>query len=217
MKKFWLIIIVLFMPLVVDAKDIIYLNLGKSEYIKISVSENITASLAGNKDIQIEDMVNYQSILTSEDDNTYPLYIIYDNNQYKFSDTKKPNVQATYILESKMFITNSKNATTSLVNTCQGLLGVQFINLLKNNVLKIVYIAIPLILVVFSTFDFSKLVFSDDKEGIPGAFKKFGKRIIAAVLIFLIPNILIFLTTVLGSNEVKSCVQTFQTTENIDN
>ena len=217
MKKFWLLILLFIPNISVDAKDFVYLNLNKSEHITISLddSNNLSASLKGSSNINIKDLNMYQSNFLTDDDNNYPLYIIYSNNEYSFSDFKKSNSEV-YILSSKMLTIGSSSGATSLANTCESLFGVQLINLLKNNVLKIIYITIPLILIVFSTLDFAKLVFSDDKEGVPGALKKFGKRVIAAILIFLIPNILIFLTTVLGADEVRSCVEMFKTDENIN-
>ncbi len=74
---------------------------------------------------------------------------------------------------------------------------------------------IPIILLIYTTMDFFKLVFADSKDGLQGAFQKLGKRIIAAVLIFLTPNILIFLIESIGSSEIRSCVDTFQTVENV--
>ena len=111
-----------------------------------------------------------------------------------------------------MIISNSQ---TNLANTCESLFGYQFINFLKNNVFKVIYITTPIILLVFTTMDFFKLVFADSKDGLNGTFQKLGKRVVAAVLIFLTPNILIFLIELLGSSEIRSCVDTFKTVENV--
>ena len=81
---------------------------------------------------------------------------------------------------------------------------------LKENVFKIIYIAVPIILLVLTTIDFSKVVFNDDKDGIKNAWKRFGKRAIAAVLIYLTPTILIFIADVIGANDVNSCIKAIQ-------
>ena len=101
------------------------------------------------------------------------------------------------------------------ITNCEDLFGYQLINLLKSNVFRIIYYIIPIALIILSTFDFAKLVFSDDKDGLNGAFKRFSRRVIVSILIFLVPTILIFLTNLLGTEEIESCVNTFKTTENI--
>ena len=101
------------------------------------------------------------------------------------------------------------------ITSCEDLFGYQLINLLKNNIFRMIYYIIPVALLVFSSFDFAKLVFSDDKDGLNGAFKRFSRRAIVSVLIFLVPTILIFLTNLLGTEEIESCINTFKTTENI--
>ena len=51
------------------------------------------------------------------------------------------------------------------------------------------------------------MVFIDDKEGIKTAGKKFGKRVIVAVLIYLIPTILIFISNLIGADNIDECVK----------
>ena len=75
------------------------------------------------------------------------------------------------------------------ITSCEDLFGYQLINLLKNNIFRMIYYIIPVALLVFSSFDFAKLVFSDDKDGLNGAFKRFSRRAIVSVLIFLVPTI----------------------------
>ena len=97
--------------------------------------------------------------------------------------------------------------------TCEQLFGGGdggFMTFLKKNVFKIIYIAVPIILLVLTTVDFAKVVFNDDKDGIRNAWKRFGKRAIAAVLIYLTPTILIFIADVIGADDVNSCIKAIQ-------
>ena len=62
-------------------------------------------------------------------------------------------------------------------------------------------------MILFTSFDFAKVVFIDDKEGIQKAGKRFGKRVIVAVLIYLIPTILIFISNLIGADNIDECVK----------
>jgi len=212
MKKVVIALITFFMILNVDASSTIkYLSQHTTDNIIIDTTTGDVK--LNNKNIKINDYEVYQNILSSGNPDNYPLYIIYDNSGYSFSDYKKTGT--VYILSNK-FLSMVVEGSATNITSCDGLLGIQFINLLKSNVFKTIYILIPILFIVLSTFDFFKLVFSDSKDGIPGAFKKLSKRAIASVLIFFIPTILIFLTNILGTNEVRTCVETFQTTNNVN-
>lgn len=190
-----------------------YLNLNKSEKITIQVEGTIEVKLNQTNDININEFSTYQGIFMSKNEDLYPLYIIENDGQYSFSDTRK-NARNVYMLSSRLHKILINTATTD-ISTCDGLFGYQLINLLKNNVFKMIYVFIPLLLIVLSTLDFAKLVFSDEKEGIPKAFKRFTTRVVASILIFLVPTILLFLVNLLGSKEIETCINTFKTTENI--
>lgn len=215
MRKGLVFLIMFLVCLNVHAKsgDVIYLNLTTTGSITITNGSEI--KLNKSNTITINDFSVYQSVFTSGDSSKYPLYIIDNNGSYTFSDYKRDGTNV-YMLSTKVLSIVTNSSTTNITN-CESLFGYQLINLLKNNIFKLIYILIPIVLIVTTTFDFAKLVFSDDKDGIPGAFRKFSKRVIAAVLIFLTPTILIFLTTLLGSDEVKTCVETFKTTANTSN
>ena len=126
-----------------------------------------------------------------------------------FSDFKDENAEKTYMYIG--FINTIVGlGDTATIETCEDLFGSTFLDFLNNNVVKIIYIGIPILLILLTSFDFAKVVFIDDKEGIKGAFKKFGKRAIVAVLIYLIPTILVFVTNIFVSDEVNKCVEFFK-------
>ena len=96
--------------------------------------------------------------------------------------------------------------------TCLELFGngstSDFLEFIKNDVLKIVWIGVPLLLILLTSFDFAKVVFNDDKDGMPNAVKRFGKRAIAAILIFLTPYIIILIANLTGADKaVQDCVK----------
>ena len=65
------------------------------------------------------------------------------------------------------------------------------------------------ILILLTSFDFAKVVFANDKEEIQKAGKRFGKRVIVAILIFLVPTIIIFISNIMGADQIDTCVKYF--------
>ena len=192
-------------------------NLG-IEFSKNS-QEDITIS---NLNEENEDGITYSEIISKGNVEDYPRYIIeyVDENKnytYKFSDYSDSNANVNYINLNHvgdLFKLGDDGAD----GTCRELLGLDFLDFLNNNVLKVVYIGIPILLIVLTTFDFAKVVFIDDKEGISSAGKKFGKRVIAAFLIYLVPTILILGSNIFANNEISKCAKTLKDlTETIDN
>ncbi len=214
MKKIIIVVFAfffIFLNVKAEGESIVYFNLSESG--SIIIDKETWEVKANDETITIQNLGTYQSVLASGSDSNYPLYILKINDEYTFSDTKEI-AQNVYILSSKIHNISFDDMATDITN-CEDLFGYQLINLLKNNVFRMIYYIIPIALILFSTFDFAKLVFSDDKDGLSGAFKRFSRRAIASVLIFLVPTILIFLTNLLGTEEIESCVNTFKTTENI--
>lgn len=216
MKKIVLFFLLFITFFNVDADEfkIRYLSVYESDTITINVdNDDYQITSLENGKIEIKDFEVYKSFLQSNNPEEYPLYIVKLDDGYYFSDYKN-HLGENYILSNKIFTIGTSDLSAN-INTCDSLLGYQFVNLLKNNIFKIIYIAIPIILIVYSTYDFAFLTLFENKDGVPGALKKFGRRIIASFMIFIIPNVLIFLTNILASPEVESCINTFKTTENI--
>ncbi len=149
---------------------------------------------------------------SSGDYHSYPTYLVRDEttgytfaNKTKFGDNN-------YILFDKINELYLKNGIT-IEETCSTLFGddeIGFLTFLKNNVFRVVYIAVPIILILLTSFDFAKAVFNSDNDGIQGAFKKFGKRVVAAVLIYLVPTIIIFASSLIGGSEISECARQLQ-------
>lgn len=171
--------------------------------------------LSSTKEITVNGIESYKSAFDSGNIKDYPTWINSIENEngetvgYEFSKTKNELSKVNYICQSKIF-SNYSQDNSSPNETCETLFGSDFLKFLNNNVFTIVRIAIPLLLIAFTTFDFAKVVFIDDKDGIQNAVKKFGKRIVAAILIFLIPQILIWLAQIIGADKVNECAEWMQ-------
>jgi len=77
------------------------------------------------------------------------------------------------------------------------------VNLLKNGVLPIFQIGIPILLIIFGSIDLGKAVMSSDDKEIKGATGKLIKRIIMGVVIFFIPFIITLVTNIVAGNSDK--------------
>lgn len=219
MKKIFLLLLVL-IPISVNAKTIRYLSTENRIILNIN-GDSISATLNGKESIEIDNFDSYINAFSSDDSLNYPPYILYENNSYRFSDKYVKNTN-DFIISNRYWELSlnpiKDSTTTSLsLNTCDALFGYNFINLLKNNIFKVIYFSIPVLLIVFTSLDFFQVIFSDDNKLIKKNFDKLVKRVVAAVFIFLTPTILIFLIQLVGNDEIKSCVETFSSTENIKN
>lgn len=173
-------------------------------YTFVNKQNNVTITVSGLTN-------NVKNTFLQKDKENYPKYIVYNNSNktYRFSDIQGDSSETSYINIAHISSIVGLG-TTKTFETCEDLLGTTFLDFLENNVVKLIYIAIPIILLVLTTIDFAKVVFIDDKEGIQTAGKKFGKRAIAAILIYLVPAILTFITRIFVTNEVSKCVDLFE-------
>lgn len=106
------------------------------------------------------------------------------------------------MLDTLLFLAAKPTATSDV---CSG--GViQIVGLVKM-VIRVLQIAVPIGLIVMGTIDMAKAVIAGDEKKMKEAQKPFVKRIIAAVIVFLIPMIvnmiLSFVTT--GNDDWISC------------
>ena len=104
------------------------------------------------------------------------------------------------MLNALLFLNKTGDA-----DLCTG--GVSEIVGLAKMVVKVLQIAVPIGLIIMGTVDMAKSVIAGDEKKIKEAQKPFIKRIIAAVIVFLIPIIvnwvLSFVTT--GNSEWIDC------------
>lgn len=104
------------------------------------------------------------------------------------------------MLDALLFLANKTAASV-----CTG--GIAEVVGLAKMVIKVLQIAVPIGLIVMGTIDMAKAVIAGDEKKMKEAQKPFIKRIIAAIIVFLIPIIvnmvLSFVTT--GNSEWIDC------------
>ena len=81
-------------------------------------------------------------------------------------------------------------------------LGVLFI---AKTVVRILQIAVPIGLIIWGTIDIGKSVIAGDEKKIKEAQKPFVKRVIAAVIVFLIPWLVELVLGFVSNGEWKAC------------
>lgn len=79
-------------------------------------------------------------------------------------------------------------------NDCEELLGDDIIEII-NDIMRIIRITVPILLIVLGITDFLRATFSNNEENIKKDRERFVKRIIAAIIVFIIP---IFVNLVLS-------------------
>lgn len=82
-------------------------------------------------------------------------------------------------------------------------------HIIVHNIFRPIQWMVPVLLLVFTTIDFSKVVFADSKDGMEKAKKNFVKRAIIAVVIFFIPTILEIVFGFIDNQAIKSCLGNF--------
>jgi len=173
--------------------------------------------LNDNKEIgHVNEMSKYYDLLKLGTSDAYPGYIYEKNGSYTISE-KEPNVykkentegyDRVYMLGLGMLEIQGFGEK-KIIETCESLFDDSFVSLVKRNFFRLIYIGVPILLLVLTTFDFAQVVFVDDKDGIQNAFKKFKKRLVVAVLIYFVPTILNTLIDIVGVDKVGECIKTF--------
>ena len=194
-----------------------YIQYKNSKAASISVfNENGKVTVEqGSKELSISNLSNFESIFINREKDKYPKYLIKakGSDTYRFIDEgEKKSTEF-----DKIFINVEKIGgiqgigEEEIYTTCEDLFGENILGWLKDNVFMVIWIGVPILLILLTTFDFAKVVFSDDKDGMPNAFKRFTKRAIAAVLIFLTPTIIILIGNLIGvPDSVEDCVKTIR-------
>lgn len=96
---------------------------------------------------------------------------------------------------------NIKNSVDDILKENENDCGTVFNGDLKkftNKVMNLFYIVGPILLILFGTLDFSRATVSGEKDALNKAGKRFSKRLLATILLFLSPvivNIIISLNT----------------------
>ena len=94
---------------------------------------------------------------------------------------------------------NIFNGNTAAAETFMSIIGV------LRTIVRVLQILIPIALIVYGTLDLGKAVIAGDEKKIQEAQKPFVKRIVAAVIVFLVPWIVSFVIGVVGSDDWHNC------------
>lgn len=157
---------------------------------------------------------NLSSVKSRIDNKDFPKYLIEKGGSYAFSDNKPETGTFDNLYASSTGVPAIKE---EMYETCEQLFGQSFLKWLDDNVFMVIRIAVPILLILLTTIDFAKVVFTDDKEGMQHAFGKFVKRAIAAILIFLTPTIIVLIAQLIDpkGNDLGAVTKCVQSLENI--
>ncbi len=94
---------------------------------------------------------------------------------------------------------------TDVENTCEGILGKDFVDFMNNYIFLPLKIIVPILFLIFTILDFSKAVFAEDKDALKHAQSKLIKRAITVVLLFLLTYVLDLLFAIVTNGRITDC------------
>ena len=97
---------------------------------------------------------------------------------------------------------------------CDALMPI--IRLIRDGVIPLIQIGIPIILILMGTIDLGKAVMSSDDKEIKGATSKLIKRAIAAVAVFFVVTIVTLLMGIFAKTDIGEKNQWFNCWEEAD-
>ena len=202
-----------------------YMSINRNEELTVSASKILTENsksrlkTKNDKELTVTNADKYLETFVNKNEDSYPRYLVKKSNSNKYEYLNSLSDENNQKIKYDKLYINSRyiNVLFQLGNKekyqyCEDLIGGKdegFIGFLKGNVFRIIWISVPIILILLTSIDFMKVVFSDNKDGFKDSFKKFAKRVIVSVLIFLTPTIIIFLSNLIVSDEynVDDCVK----------
>lgn len=120
---------------------------------------------------------------------------------------KKKNFVLILIMITIIGTSFGVNAASA--SDCTGIFGAQLIAEVKQ-VFRIIQIAAPVILLLLTSFDFAKVVFNDNKDGLDKAKNNFLKRAVAVLIIFFAPYVIELVLDLVNESTMKSCLEQFK-------
>lgn len=90
---------------------------------------------------------------------------------------------------------------SAVSNPCKGLDSIVLI--VKNGVLPIIQIGIPILLIIMGSIDLGKAVLSSDEKAVKAAQSMLIKRVISAVAVFLVVTIVTVVMNLLTAGNIK--------------
>ncbi len=124
------------------------------------------------------------------------------------NNMKKNYQNLLFIIIFVMILGASINVFADTV-TCDGVFTPKLLSVLKDYVYTPIKWATPIILILLTSLDFSKVVFAGKKEEMDKAKNNFLKRLVAALIIFFAPDVVKLLIDLVQQNSIKSCLDKF--------
>lgn len=124
--------------------------------------------------------------------------------QYVYRNTK--NGGCIYVTPDPNFWDQLFNSDTEYV--CGGIISDRFATLLGQIYKTITTLAV-VVVIVLGALDFFKATSSDDADAMKKSWSKFIKRLIAAILLAILPVVLEFIFGIFGFETMKNCLNYF--------
>ncbi len=110
-----------------------------------------------------------------------------------------------YLLMGIMILVIFSTIYVHAQESCQGIFGQELIDEIKS-IFRIIQIIAPIALLLLTSFDFAKVVFSDNKDGLNKAKNNFLKRAVAVLIIFFSPYIITLILDLINDSSMRSCL-----------
>ena len=194
-------------------KLLLKFNSNSKEFILYRIGDSIP-------DNQIMSDINIDKILNINDgkcpENIYSFFDTLTEEFYlndaKNDDKKPAKANRVYSRTSSKDCSSDGSGgkkTGWTINNCKQLFGDDLIEII-DKVMGYIKILVPILLLVFGTTDFFTAIFSSDQEEMISKRKKFFKRLIAAIIVFIVPtfvNLVLKLSNSVWSNiHEETCV-----------
>lgn len=158
--------------------------------VSFTFTSKVNAISCSDIDIEIDKYYSYKEKLDKGICNE-------TDNEKSVNECNDSNLQKNLIVSKLMKLDDegatcrsNQNAVDNIIkenkDKCNKVLDDDFTNIV-NNIMVIFYIIGPILLIVFGTIDYSKVVISSDKDSLKKANQRFFKRLIATILLFLSP------------------------------
>lgn len=93
---------------------------------------------------------------------------------------------------------------------CSKVVNEEILNVLNDYVYVPIKWATPILLLLLTSIDFSKVVFTGKKEDMDKVKSNFMKRFVAALIVFFAPDVIILIVNLTQQYKVNECLNSFK-------
>ena len=90
--------------------------------------------------------------------------------------------------------------------SCNGVFGTEFLDVLHNHIYAPIKWLTPILLILLTSVDYAKIVFTGKKDDMTKVTNNFLKRAIAALIIFFAPDIVELIVDLVDKQAISSCM-----------